>query len=87
MPRVFIPPQARKLAGCDEATVEANSVRGIVAGLDERFPGLADCLLQDGELCPGLSVSVGGKVSGMGLYQKVGPDDEVHFIPAIGGGC
>lgn len=86
MPRVFIPPQARKLAGCETADVEAGSVRAVIRQLDEQFPGLADCLLENGELRPGLSVSVGGRVTGMGLFQKVGPDDEVHFIPAIGGG-
>lgn len=86
MPRVFIPPRARRLAGCDEVSVEATSVRGVITALDQQFPGIAECLLRDGELRPGLNVSVGGKVSGMGLYQKVGPNDEVHFIPAIGGG-
>ncbi|MDA0591631.1 MAG: MoaD/ThiS family protein [Planctomycetota bacterium] len=86
MPRVFIPPQARKLAGCESVEVEAGSVRAIIRQLDQQSPGLADCLLKNGELRPGLSVSVGGRVTGMGLFQQVGPDDEVHFIPAIGGG-
>jgi hypothetical protein len=86
VPRVFIPPQARKLAGCEFADVDAGSVREAISQLDLQFPGLADCLLQDGELRPGISVSVGGRVSGMGLYQKVRPEEEVHFIPAIGGG-
>lgn len=86
MPRVFIPPQARKLAGCEVTCVDAVTVRGVIWQLEEQFPGIAAWLLENDALRPGLSVSVGGKVSGMGLYQKVGPDDEVHFIPAIGGG-
>ena len=86
MPRVFIPPRARKLAGCEFADIDAGSVRAVISRLEEQFPGIADCLLQDGEIRSGISVSVGGRVSGMGLYQKVGPGDEVHFIPAIGGG-
>jgi molybdopterin converting factor small subunit len=50
------------------------------------FPGIADRLRQGDELRPGLSVSVSGRVSGLGLFQKVSPGDEVHFLPAIGGG-
>ena len=43
--------------------------------------------LCDGDgLAPGLAVSVNGAASALGLLQKVKPDDEVHFLPAIGGG-
>lgn len=87
MPTVFIPPQIRPLTGGVE-TVEltAGTVREIVNQLDARFPGVRDRLCQDDELRPGLSVSVGSQISSLGLYQKVAPDAEVHFIPAIGGG-
>lgn len=87
MPTVYIPPQIRSLTGGVE-TIElmAGSVREIVAQLDERYPGVRERLCQGDELRPGLSVSVGSQISGLGLYQKVPPDAEVHFIPAIGGG-
>lgn len=87
MPIVFVPPQLKSLTGGVE-TVEVNgaNVRAVVAGLDERFPGVRDWLCQGDELRPGLNVSVDGRISSLGLYQKVQPQDEVHFIPAIGGG-
>lgn len=84
---VFIPPQFRSLAdGAEKIDVEAASVRQAIAGLNELFPGIADRLCQGDELRPGLSVSVSGRVSGLGLFQKVSPGGEIHFLPAIGGG-
>ena len=84
---VFIPPQFRSLAdGAETVDVEAGSVRQAIERLDEQFPGIADRLRQGDELRPGLSVSVSGRVSGLGLFQKVAPGDEIHFLPAIGGG-
>ncbi len=47
---------------------------------------MSDRLCQDGELRPGLSVSVNGASAAWGFTRKVQPQDEVHFIPAIGGG-
>ena len=87
MPTVFIPPQIRPLAdGVETIDMTAGTVREIVNQLEEQFPGVRDRLCQDDELRPGLSVSVGNQISSLGLYQKVAPDAEVHFIPAIGGG-
>jgi sulfur-carrier protein len=84
---VFIPPQLRVFAdGTESVDVEAGSVRQAIERLDALFPGIADRLRQGDELRPGLSVSVSGRVSGLGLFQKVSPGDEVHFLPAIGGG-
>ncbi|MDA0917824.1 MAG: MoaD/ThiS family protein [Planctomycetota bacterium] len=84
---VFIPPQFRSLTdGAESVEVEATSVRQAIACLDERFPGIADRLCTVDELRPGLSVSVSGRVSGLGLFQKVAPGGEIHFLPAIGGG-
>lgn len=84
---VFIPPQFRSLAeGTESVVVEAASVRQAIARLDELFPGIADRLCEGDELRPGLSVSVSGRVSGLGLFQKVSPGGEIHFLPAIGGG-
>lgn len=84
---VFIPPQFRVFAdGADRVDIEAASVRQAIDVLNEQFPGIADRLCHGNELRPGLSVSVSGRVSGLGLFQKLSPSDEVHFLPAIGGG-
>lgn len=84
---VFIPPLVRDLTnGVDRVELEAKSVRQVINELDERFPGVRERLCQDDELRPGLSVSVAGTISSMGLYQRLDASAEVHFIPAIGGG-
>ena len=87
MPRVFIPPLLRSVTGGqDILDVPGQTVAEIVAELDRQFPGVQSRLVEGDRLKPGLSVGIGTKVSARGLSAKLGPDDEVHFLPAIGGG-
>ena len=87
MPTVFIPPPLRSLTGdVQQLALEAGTVREVVRQLEARFPGVQSRLQQGDELRPGLNVSVDGRVSSLGLYQKVQSGSEIHFIPAIGGG-
>jgi molybdopterin synthase sulfur carrier subunit len=87
MPRLFIPSRVRPLAGgAEEVDVQATSVRQAIAELDERFPGIRDRLCKGDELKPGLTVAVDGNISSLGLLQKLDPESEVHFLPAVGGG-
>ncbi len=88
MARVFIPTMLQPAAGgVKEVSLEARNVRQVVQGLEERFPGIGQWLLEDGKIKPNLVVAVDGETSSMGLLTKVSPDSEVHFIPAIGGGA
>ena len=87
MAMIYIPPQLKSLAdGVDCIQIDEGNIRRVITRLEEQFPGVRDRLCQDDELRPGLSVSVNGRISSLGLYQKVQPQDEIHFIPAIGGG-
>lgn len=87
MPIVFIPPQMRDLTGgVDRLRIEAATLRQVIARLDERFPGLGARLCDGDALAGGLAVSIDGAFASRGLLAKVGPDSEVHFLPAIGGG-
>lgn len=87
MPRVFIPPSLRSFTGgVQEVEVDGHTVRSLITNLDEKFPGIRDRLCTDDALRTGLSVSIDGRVTSLGLYQKVALESEVHFIPAIGGG-
>jgi molybdopterin synthase sulfur carrier subunit len=87
MPRVYLPPGLRTLAGgeafCD---VEATTVREALAAVERLHPGVYDRLCDGGELRPEVVVAVDGRVSGLGLLQKLPPNSEVHFLPAVGGG-
>ena len=87
MATVYIPEPLQSMSrGQKEVTLEATSVRQIIAQLEARFPGMADALVDDGDLRPHIAVAVDGEVSILGLMEPVGADSEVHFIPALGGG-
>ena len=87
MPRVFIPPLLRSVtAGQDVIDVAGETVAEVIAELDRQFPGVQSRLVEGDRIKPGLSIGIGSRVSARGLSAKVGPDDEVHFLPAIGGG-
>lgn len=87
MPHVFIPPLLRPLtSGREVIVVDGQNVRELIERLEHQFPGIRDRLIEDDRLRSGLSVAVGTKVSPRGLMSKTQPEDEVHFLPAIGGG-
>lgn len=87
MAQVYIPAQMRDLSqGVEQLEVEARNVRQVIAALDAQFPGMAERLVQDGRLRPGLAVSIDGELTNQGLLARLSPDSEVHFLPAIGGG-
>lgn len=87
MPTVFIPPSLRKLTGGQQqVAVDAESVRAAIAELEDRYPGIAARLCGGDAIKPGLAVAVDGNVSSQGMLQKLKPDSELHFLPAIGGG-
>jgi molybdopterin synthase sulfur carrier subunit len=85
--RVWIPPLVRDLtAGQQVVTVPGARVDEVIGELDRLFPGIKDRLCDGDALRPGLAVVVDTGVARHGLREPVGPDSEVHFLPAIGGG-
>ena len=66
--------------------VAGATVREVVEQLERRFAGIKPRVCQDGELSPGLQVSIDGTFSRRGLDAVVGPNSEVHFLPVFGGG-
>ncbi len=88
MPRVFIPPLMRDLTNNVEAVdVGGENVREVIESLDRKFPGIQQRLCDGDNLKPGLSVAIGTKVSSLSLLEKTPEGCEVHFLPAISGGC
>lgn len=87
MPLVFIPPPMRDLTGGDaEIAVAATTVLEAVDALDARYPGLKGRLVRGDALVPGLQVAIDHVMTTRGLRAKLRPENEVHFLPAIGGG-
>ena len=87
MATVYIPEPLQSLSrGQKEVTLEATTVRQVIAQLEALYPGMEDALVEDGDLKPHIAVAVDGEVSIQGVMEPVGADSEVHFIPALGGG-
>ena len=87
MATVFIPTMLQSLSGgVKQVTVEGTSVRQIVDGLDQLYPGMKEKLVEGGRIKPNISVAIDSEVARMGLLEKLGENSEVHFVPAIGGG-
>jgi molybdopterin synthase sulfur carrier subunit len=86
MALVFIPAMMRNLTnGVSQVQIEGRTVRDIINHLEERFPGVRDRLLQDGELRHDIAVAVDDEVA-VDLMDRVGETSEVHFVPPISGG-
>jgi molybdopterin synthase sulfur carrier subunit len=84
---VWIPPLMRDLTGGRERMrAPGEKVRELIDALDRECPGLKARLIEDETLRPGIVVTIDGVANRQGLRARVGPDSEVHFVPAIGGG-
>ncbi len=87
MATVFIPTQWRDLtADVESVEIEGATLREIARGLEARFPGIAERLGDDGGIAAGVAVSIDGAIASRGMLAPVGPQSEIHFLPAIGGG-
>jgi molybdopterin synthase sulfur carrier subunit len=83
---VFIPALLQDLTdGLAQVEVDAASLGEVIARLEARFPGIKDRLCDDDQLSPALQASV-NHVMTRQMRAEVGPNSEVHFLPAIGGG-
>lgn len=88
MPVVWIPTQLRPMTGGQQTVpVTGRTVGQVIDALNEAFPGIKARLCEGDGLRPGLAAVVDTQVARLGLYQPVGENSEVHFLPAIGGGA
>lgn len=91
MATVFLSIPLRRYTG-GEASMEVPgaTLRALVRNLNERYPGIAEVLVNPEEsdrLMPGLGAIVDGEPVNMGLLTPLDEGSEVHFIPAIAGGA
>jgi molybdopterin synthase sulfur carrier subunit len=87
MAEVWIPALLRDLTnGEAHIKVAGETVRQVIANLEERYPGVEARLCEDGRLRPNIAVVVDGMVSSQRLRHKLAETSEVHFLPAISGG-
>ena len=72
--------------GKEIVEMEGRNVRRLIAALDDTYPGLKDALMEGDRLKPGIAVAVNGQISHLGHLQPLEENNEVFFVPAIGGG-
>jgi molybdopterin synthase sulfur carrier subunit len=87
MPTVWIPSLLQALtSGQEQVEVPGETLRQVIAALDERYPGLKDRLCDGDRLRPSMVAVVNGEVSQKGLRHRLDASSEVHFLPAMSGG-
>ena len=67
-------------------TLPGATVREVINNLDNRYPGIKERLCEETRLKPGIAVYINGLLTRGSLLERVDPDAEIHFLPAIGGG-
>jgi len=74
--------------GRTSVPAEGVTIRQIVAHLETVYPGIRRRIVDEEEnrVRPNIAVMIDGRMGRMGLLEKVGPDSEIHFVPAISGG-
>ena len=81
MARVVLSGTLKQLAGGDaEIEVAARNVQQLLRELGERFPALGP------HLDAGYAIAIDGEIFQDAWFAPIGPDSEVHLVPAIGGG-
>lgn len=71
---------AESAEGAREVVVEAATLRALLDGLGEKFPGLR------AELERGVSVSIDGRVYNDSWFTPIQPDSEVVLLKRLKGG-
>ena len=66
--------------GLAQVEIEAPTVRRLVAALEEKFPGIGECLSEAS------SVAINGEIFTDAEYEPVDSDAEVHFLDIFQGG-
>jgi molybdopterin converting factor small subunit len=81
MARVVLSGTLKQLAGgASEIELEARDIRQLLRALGERYPALAP------HLESGYAVAIDGEIFQDTWFAPIGPDSEVHLLPAIRGG-
>lgn len=87
MVTVLIPQPLRTLTNGESIlTAEGHNIRAVVRDLEERYPALAERLVDSGRIGRGISLAINGDVVSTGLITKVPEGAEIAVVPQISGG-
>jgi molybdopterin converting factor small subunit len=78
---VVIPSGLREFTGVERVELAARDVRGVVAALEERYPGFQE------RLGDRFAVAIDGEIVQEPWLEVVPTGSELHFLPQIAGGA
>ncbi len=91
MATVLVPTPLRRLtSGQSKVTVEATDVQGVIAALDEAYPGVGEKILDgNGEIKRFINIFVNESEirTLQGRSTPVREEDKVSIVPAMAGGA
>jgi molybdopterin converting factor small subunit len=80
--RLILGGSLQQLADGDSVVeIDAQNVKQLLRMLSERYPALAPHLEQDS-----FAIAIDGEIFQDIWFAPIGPDSEIHLIPAIRGG-
>ena len=84
MVTVLIPQPLRTLTdGESVLTAEGHNIRAVVRDLSQRYPELAERLVNGSRIGRGISLAINGDVVSTGLITKVPEGAEIAIVPQI----
>ncbi len=72
--------------GASKVTAKGKNLRELFDDLEQQFPGFRKALIVDELVREDIAIAIDGDTYHQGLFQDIGPESEVHIIPAITGG-
>lgn len=86
--RVHIPSTMQEYCGGQSVidTAPVRNVKALISTLGEKYPELANALLEDDKLRPGVAVALDGVVQHLGALAPCSNATDVVFLPALSGG-
>jgi len=76
----------RLTGGQKEVDVPGRTLKDVINGLEQLFPGMYSEVVEEDDLVPGLAAVIDGEHTVEGLLARLKEDTEIHFLPAIAGG-
>jgi molybdopterin converting factor small subunit len=83
-------PLRKFIDGRPSTPAKGTTLRQIIDDLDATYPGIKELLIDpelESRVIRSMSAIIDGEMADLGLRTEVGENSEVHFIPAIAGGC
>ena len=83
---VFIPTLLHPLTGgLKQVQAAGTTLRQVITDVDRQFPGVGERVMDSAGIRPEILLAIGADEA-FSIDEAVGPDTEVHILPAIAGG-